>query len=666
MTKLRIMRLIYGYAVHCISVLFLFFVLTACEEADNAERENSGGRVTAEISDRRMAQTRIVMTDEETGNRTTFEEGDEIRIGWDGLATPYKYTYSSATKNFAAESTDKSNEMWDALDALGKDNVDVYAWYGKTPEDGSMPATGSVVAVEADQTTNRNYMNGLYLSAHQSVAPAERNMHFTFQHIVSRLRLKVSVADSQIMQEDIMYAKAEVKGMVLQGEVVEDDVSHRWSLKTKEGATGGPVKMLGEWGGVSANMSITFKALLIPQTLAKENLITITLKSGRIFTCVVPEDITMLGGQEVTLNITLKSGDYEIKTSSSVLPDAYNSSYSGNRILSALWVNGKSRICVYDKQLDGSWGTGSFVYEGDTDTSPEFPEGQNAFFSSIGIVAIDLYGDYGVVGISAYNKIPPGNKGTFFFKKSATTGRWFRAAGPLLAEGKGIGISKNLLVSGYSDILESSRGATLAYVIDEKGNLDENPQRLSGSVDAFKLQLAENNVLAAYNGIHKLTVVNGKVTNTRLATVSGRIATDGKKVIAQGSPVKIYDLEKGANDNFVINITTTIGGRPVAVYDRYALIGEGDSNNSISSRLLKLYYFNDENQWQEVGDGSNQSFLHLLQAEGQLTDVTALGGNNLYLKGPHAMVSSDGDTYFIENIDKLVEKWLEAQKTTTP
>lgn len=81
---------------------------------------------------------------------------------------------------------------------------------------------------------------------------------------------------------------------------------------------------------------------------------------------------------------------------------------------------------------------------------------------------------------------------------------------------------------------------------------------------------------------------------------------------------------------------------------------------------MKLFYYNDENVWELVGENVDNSFLNLAkQYNSELAGLSNFDGGFVALRGTNALISSGGSTYYIENIDKIVSNWYASQAATT-
>lgn len=653
------------------AILGLVALTTACrqeQEELEAPAPPAAHSVTASIVEVSPISPRMTDSDEQT----TFEVGDAIRIGWTGMSSsPYQYTYTGENSLFAPK-TDADKGLWAALMANTNANVDVYGWYGSLPNGDAMPAANTEITLPTNQNTENNYTKSLFLSAHQQVSRTADNLNFSFKHLVGYLRINLESKDGTITQDDILSSTIDIEKIHHQATISTGATASEWVLTPKETATATQrmMRLTSSWS-VENPFDISHQCYLIPQTLTSDNKIVITLGNGRVFTCTLSTGLELKAGERNELTITLKSGDgYEIVPTISIFNNAYVSSYSGNRVFAAM-KNGTGEgasltttyyFQIYDKQSDGSW-RASYVYE-DEKGETKFPNGQNDYFKKNGITTLDIYGDYGVVG---YGSAPSNGdgKGTFFIKKSKNTGNWYVVCGPLKQTGYAVAINQRFLLSGKN---AESKDA-YAYIINDNGEIT-NQEGTNIGINGFKLYLAENGILTGHNGVYQMSMVNGAPKATDLNVTQlyrNKMATDGYKVIAMvdhdgDKNALIYNIQTKQFEEFTEPMVAG-DGRPVGIYGRYALIGK-------NTEALVLYYFNDSNKWQPIGDKIDgktdpQSFLKLAKKYNkELESVNKLNGSSVFLKGTRALVSSDGVTYFIEYIDQMVKDWLATQSPT--
>lgn len=329
-----------------------------------------------------------------------------------------------------------------------------------------------------------------------------------------------------------------------------------------------------------------------------------------------------------------------------MIPDAVNSAYSGNRLICAIQTNGELRYRVYDKQPDGSWGEGELVYE-DEEGTIEFPTQQ---YSSIinSLTGIDISGDYAVIGTNN------GPNSTYFIKKSKTTGKWYCAKGELKGYGYSVCISNSFLVSGNNT---GEQSLSQIYPIDENGNLGD--LQATPGIQAFKCSIS-GDVLATNNGVYKYNWENGQ-WNSLLSSIAGksyrRVATDGKRMIMQtgansAADVYIYNLATGKEEGWNGTRVQAGVGKPVAIYGDYALAG-------ITDKVDICYRNPSTGLWEVLTPKDGAGFLSMMKHWDSSITLTKLSGKNITMKGTRAMIAgTDNGSFFIENIDKMVEDYL--------
>lgn len=632
--------------------LLLFSILAACTDIDTTQvgAGNADHQVTACI---RSISCGPRVSDDKT--QTTFQTGDPILIGWE--TTAYRYSYSGSEGLFTPADNDAKG-LWSKLIANGSNKVDVYAWYDPdaTSSSGTLPADDSILSVKTDQSTEENYMSGLYMAAHQQVEATASTLEFTFQHLVSRIRLSIDFNDKAIEESDIQDAVVKMR-LHASASIGKDQTSKDYQL-TVPSSSSGPADDITFLTTTEVGTShLDCICLLPPQSLDEKNPITIVLGKGKEYTCTLDKSLTLPAGQEVALSIDIKTEGTDIyKPVVTIIPKTVASSYYGNRLLCVKQeTDGSYRLYVYEKQADDSWGNPMTIYES--------LDGGNALSLS-SFYCLDICRDYVAVGTSNTT----GGK-IYFCKRDKSTGKWYKSAGPIDRSSYAIVINEHFLVAG------TAGGNVTIYPITENGELDSENATITTDFDGFKLRLADNNVLCAKMSLHQLALdAEGKATVTTIKAfpATGKAlrasSSDGKKVILQedGEIVRIYNI---ATDSFeTIETPTTAGvGLPVAIYGDYALAG-GDANaldgNSFNGQginwLVLLYY--DGTKWIRIGavDDPN-SFLNLLKtytSDETIQSVTSLVGGGIVMKGTRASITSGGVTYFVENIDKIVDAWL--------
>lgn len=605
-------------------VLLLLFSASCTDETERSEQSNGSFRVTASIEDT-GAVTRV----SDINDRTSFTKNDEIFIGWNGSAS-YKYLCSGTDNVFVPNATDADRGLWSDLFKVASPTMDVYAWYGTM--NSSMPAAGTSVYIPQDQTSGSKLKTAICMAAHKAVSPATNTLDFSFHHLTARLFLSVDIVDPLVEQADVMGATAQISHIYADG-TIATDVSDEYQLSVPNDKAGTQsIRMKQSWSEQKV-FHLDFECLLPPQTLGNGQNVIITLANGKEYVCSVSSDLTLAAGQKTILKATLKadeSSTFEPKLTT--IPNAVASAFSGNRLICAIKdpVSEEFRYRVYDKQPDGSWGEGVLVYE-DEEGTVEFP---TVKYSSILKItgSLAMYGDY--VGLGSYNY-------TFYIKKSKKTGKWYCDKGYLSGQGYSICISEIFLVSGSGGNYNS-----YIYPIDEDGNLGE-PEYKPAGISAWKCAIS-GNILSTDNGVYEYVPGTGwkKLRNL----VGERSATDGKRVIGDGN-VTIYNVVTKQTEGWTGAKPGAGVGMPVAIYDDYALVG--------NSSGIKLCYRNSNTgRWSIVGPSGG--FLDMMKHWDKSITLTKINGESLYMKGTNVMITdvTSSQTFFIENIDKMVEDYL--------
>ena len=612
-------------------ILIAGLLLLSASCTDETERNGQGYgqgngsfRVTASIEDAGTV-TRVA----DRNDRTSFTKNDEIFIGWNGSAS-YKYLCSGTDNVFVPNATDADRGLWPDLFKVASPTMDVYAWYGTMTN--SLPAVGASISIPQNQTSESKLWAAICMAAHKAVSPTTNTLDFSFHHLTARLFLSVDIIDPTVEQVDVMSATARINHIYADGTIAMD-ASDEYQLSVPNDKAGTQnIRMKQSWSEQKV-FHLDFECLLPPQTLGNGQSVIITLANGKEYVCSVSSDLTLAAGQKTILKATLKadeSSTFEPKLTT--IPNAVASAFSGNRLICAIKdpISEELSYRVYDKQPDGSWGEGVLVYE-DEEGTVEFP---TVKYSSILKVtgSLAMYGDY--VGLGSYNY-------TFYIKKSKKTGKWYCDKGYLSGHGYSICISEIFLVSGSGGNYNS-----YIYPIDEDGNLGE-PEYKPAGISAWKCAIS-GNILSTDNGVYEYVPGTGwkKLRNL----VGERSATDGKRVIGDGN-VTIYNVETKQTEGWTGSKPGAGVGMPVAIYDDYALVG--------NSSGIKLCYRNSSTgRWSIIGPSGG--FLDMMKHWDKSITLTKINGENLYMKGTNAMITdvTSSQTFFIENIDKMVEDYL--------
>lgn len=611
------------------AALLLFFLAACKDDRECGGQDNQKFRVTASIGDTNAA-SRVADKD----NRTSFTKNDEIHIGWSG-STSYKYLYSGTNSVFAPDDTDADRSLWSDLLKTAGPTVNVYAWYGTMSS--SLPAVGTPISIPQDQTSEKQLLSAICMAAHQAVAPSTYTLNFTFQHLTARLFLSVDIVDPTVTQTDVMSATAQINHIYTNGTVATDG-SGDYKLNVPGDKLGtGSIRMKQSWSDQKV-FHLDLECLLPPQTLGERQSVTITLGNGKEYVCSVGSDLNLVAGQKTTLSTVLKAeAGADFKPKLTKIPDAKASAFSGNRLICSIKdaSTGEYRYRVYDKQPDGSWGEGVLVYE-DEEGRVEFPTVQYKEILKKESIELSMYGDYVGLGFRENNH-------TFFIKKSKKTGNWYCDKGFLLGQGYSVCISKNFLVSGNGGAANSQ-----IYPIDEDGNLGE-PEYKPAGIDAWKCSIFEN-ILATNNGIYEYVPGTGwkKLSNS----FGERCATDGKRVISENNfIVTIYNIETKKQEEWSSTKPTAGYDIPVAIYEDYALVGNSDG-------ITLCYRTPATGKWSTIG--SIGGFLEIMKHWDKSITLASIDGRNISMKGTRAMITdrNSSTSFFIENIDKMVEDYL--------
>ncbi len=585
-----------------------------------------------------------------TGTQTTFQAGDPILIGWSGNTATYTYTYSGEGGVFTPKTDAFATNygLWKEL--VASTATDVYAWYGQVET--ALPTANSEISVQSNQTLESGYLKSLRLAAHASVTPATcKALNFDFKHLMACLRIHLVIDDREVTSTDIMGSSAILAGVKTKGKISIDASGKDYQLAVVNGTTEDVKMYKCPWSEKNPYW-IDFKCLLPAQTLPKDQKITVTLANGKKYNCTLSEDVALEVGKVTSLTLELKAkGGLSVFVPICTVLDATNCAFSGNRIISAIQQDGGGiRFRVYDKKPDGTWGEGELVYE-DENGSAEFPTRHTQYsYTQTDTPGMSLYGDYAAFG---YGGMRTNAAKTFFIKKSQNTGKWYCSDGPIGFCGYAVAISDRFLITGNH--IEATNGSdTYVYPIDENGNLGTGYIRYGMS--GYKLSLAEN-FLATNNGAFLYNESTGqwdKLYDAKKGNTQ-RIATDGKRMIIQDgggeSYVDIYDLNGNA-EAWEGTKAKAGTGVPVGIYENYALTG-ADQGVNISYRQRME---NGEYKWKIINPEGG--FLEMMKHWDSSITTTKLAGNLVFMKGTRVLIVSDKKAYFVENIDKMVEDWI--------
>ena len=591
---------------------------------------------------------------------TKFQEEDVILIGWnvsgDGTYNGYAYQYKS--EMFSPTNNDPA-ALWTALEKESATTVDVYAWYRKSASESTIPVNNTI-SVTTDQSTEEAYTSNIYLAAHTTYDKNTISLQFAFSHLMARLKLSIDFNDKGISTSEVQGATVKTK-LYTSGTLQEEGSGTNKSLQIGNVQTLAEVSMLVEGDN---NYHLDCTCLLPPQILnTDDHVITITLYNGKEYTCTLGKDLTLKAGEEAKVPIGISAGGTSVYDPVvTVVPATQKTSYSGNRLITG---NTDQTITIYDKQADGSWGSPAYVYDG-KDSNNKLKVGKPYFAS------VDICGDYAGAGVGSNNGGSSANGDmVYLLQKDKSTGKWYKVEqfsdSGTKASGYSLAINDNFIIYGGS----SSSSCNVIPIDKTKGFLTSYKGAVSAST--YKLCIADNNVFCNSQTVYQLNLDNqGKPISTLLKDLANgnvyntRCFTDGKKVIRQlgGGSISIYNLLQGGVSETIESPIQAGSGRPVVIYDKYALAG-------YETTTLVLYYF-DGNKWRRLGESSdNQSFLKILQKyapSDQINNLKSLYGNNLMMKGTKVSIVSGGGTgdtenptpttYFVENIDQIVQQYL--------
>lgn len=619
----------------------LLLSVSCTDETERSEQYNGDFRVTATVEN-----TGTISRVADRNDRTTFTEGDAIFIGWNGSAS-YKYRYSGTNSAFAPDAA-ADRELWTGL-LNTSSTVDVYAWYGTMSS--TLPTVGASVSIPQDQTSDSKLLSAICMAAHQSASSTTNTLNFIFHHLTARLFLSVDIVDPTVTQTDVMGATARINHIYADG-TIAIDASNAYQVSVPDDKAGTQsIRMKRSWSDQQV-FHLDFECLLPPQTLGEGQNITITLANGKEYVCSVGSGLTLSAGKKTILNTTLKASDSSIfEPKLTTIPNAI-SAFSGNRLFCAIKDNSTAEYSyhIYDLQPDGSWGEGVLVYEDEAGTTP-FPTNQYKKYLKRS-PAIDISGDYVVVAADANYE---SNYATFFIKKSKTTGKWYCANGQIQGHGYSVCISNDFLISGNHVNGGSAYNHAYIYPIDENGNLGAVQDSPAG-IGAYKCSIY-GNILATNTGVYEYDKSGGgwkKLFGTAYGGTQ-RVATDGKRVIAQSgggiSDVLIYNVETHLEEAWDGAKARASEDRPIGIYGNYALAG--------TPSAINICYRNpDTGKWSIIN--SDGGFLEMMKHWDPSITLTEINGEHLVIKGTRAMIidKKSSNSFFIENIDKMVEDYL--------
>lgn len=657
---------------YAIYFLWLPMLVASCTDVNElpTPAADTCHRVTASISSV-SASSRVAID----GLKTTFTDQDPIGIGWqyNSNSYQYQYAYSAAKEMFVAALGDSNKDLWSKLKTVGGNLVDIYAWYGKLPAsaDGTsavaLPADGSSISVEGDQSVEENYLSSLYMAAHIKAAGTANNLDFEFKHLVSRIRLTVNFTDGGLKAEDIEGAVVKMSSLKV-GATVGKDTNSDYQLTATDGTSDITMYTVRTDAAAEGGMPGLEANCLVPsQTLTTANKISITLGNGKQYTCSLNKELALDAGKMVTLVVTVNAVEVEVvEPTITVISNTEVSSFWEKRLIVA---NKDKTITVYEKTNEyGSWGVPLYVYE-----KIEGVDYIKRVTGSYKVRTIDICNNWAGIGITTTGEsesLPTDS--VYLCKKDATTGRWYVIQKDN-AHCYALTLNEDYIVyGGYSN-----SNSCKIYPITSEGVLGKATE--TSTFNGFKLNIGKddkgNNILCTGVTLYKLTTgTDGRVNTKSIGTVANYLRgyTDGKKIITQAdgnNDIKIHKITynntgepSGITEENIENaVKAGSGAPPVAISGDYAFAG--------STSMLVLYYFYND-KWYRLGSTSsnandyNQSFLAILKRyvpSEEINKATLLEGVTLKFKGNHLTLvntTSDKTTYFIENIDKIVEQYL--------
>ena len=629
-------------------LVYLLLPLAACTDSgdgtidDTPKDKYTDYQITGSIHPIHAA-ARVVDGEVET----KFQENDVMLIGWSGAYNGYAYKYGS-NETFTPVSGDAS-ALWTGLaSAYSNTAIDVYAWYRRSESETAIPV-GSSVSVNEDQSTEDKYTANICLAAHTTYDNNTTSLQFGFSHLMARLKLSIDFNDKGISTSDLLNSTVTTQlytSGTLQASTAEDKKLEIVNVESSNSLK--KVTMFTQVSAGSYHLDCT--CLLPPQTLTPgATLITITLGSGKEYTCTLGKDLTLKAAEEAKIPINISVGGTSVYAPVvTILPETKTSSYSGNRLITA---NSDDTISIYEKQADGSWVKTSDVYESDGSTTVLQMSGEYH------VRVVDIYGDCAGIGATtSTGAISNTSEIVYFCRRNQSTGKWYLANTMSNTSCYSLVLNADFFVYGGSEGNQKCK----AIPINADGTLNTGKVKEDLSFHGFKLCLAENNMLCTGDHLYQLRLdASGFPVISDIPGISGtRSFTDGKRVISQidksDPSLKIYNIEKGKYET-IKDLVTPTAGRPVVIYDKYALVA--------TKTNVILYYFDEAaNQWVALGGTTGDSFLDLMKTyapSDAINKVEKLDNDpQLMMKGARAVIVSNNVTYFVENIDEIANQYL--------
>lgn len=283
---------------HLITAAFTTLIICAC--STDGGNEITGGEETPDVKKLPINISTILSGIEETrATDYSFENGDEaglyvVNRNSDGTATDLKNT-----GNYIDNMKFTYNSVWQSESQIywmdDKTHADFYLYYPYTATISNVSAVP--FSVNADQSTLDAYKAGDMLAGStMDVAPTDAAVKITVKHLMSQILIKL-VAGNGFTDETLAAANVSVKvnGVKTQSTV---DLATGAVTATGTAASITPLK-----DGDS------YKALIVPQSVAEGNLITINV-DGRDFN--LKKAFSFVGGTRHKFTVTLS------KTSSGI------------------------------------------------------------------------------------------------------------------------------------------------------------------------------------------------------------------------------------------------------------------------------------------------------------------------------------------------------------
>jgi hypothetical protein len=659
----------------------ILLLLCSCSEFDSLM--NSGGqRLSASVEESAHVTTRLAPN---YYGVMTFETDDHIRVWWD---TQHQYNFKyTGSGNLFTPINDNDKRLWDDLSKETAASVPLYGQY--MASDAALQANnGANFSVLADQSlVLANYRQPMsYLLANQSVADKGGDISLSFKQMMARMILNVTSTDPTLTNAEISQAQALIKNVYISGTIETDATTKEKSLKSNT-STLTDVQF---YNSGRSGKTVTFKCLLPSQKLTDaDNKIIITMGNGKVFYCTLGKDVTLVGGNDEVINITLKSGGTSVLEPVASLFNGA-ASVSGNRLVSIETVSGSTNqhIFVYEKKADGTWDTDNkkLVYAAEKvdyaflDDS-HLPNNDTKFVGTE--VKARVYGDNMIITFPSLALTPTDyrndNVRTFFAKKNAT-GKWFATNynSPATENGYDLVINSNFAVSGNHNGAVRKTYVSV-YPIDNNGvsyDASSASTYQKSDIYGYKMALAENNILVTCSGLYQLSLNGSSPSVTRL--VRGwhgnedkgyRVNTDGIRVILQDGGyigggtgyVSIYNIATGLYENFKDGIQPRSDtGHPIAIWGNYAFVG--------GNKFCQVWY-NNKGVWTKLNDDLlviAQNYCKDNSARDALKTYTAMDGFNIEFKGTqftsykfYKGTDPVDQTLIIDNAQIMLNNYLE-------